>query len=89
MFRRTLPSAAPALRKRGMPPGTITRQPELMDVAYHLNFGAYTSMTLQYSPPTDAPEAEDLVGVARIGIGHVQGRGVWVTPRRPRWFVSS
>ncbi len=33
-----------------------------MDVAYHLNFGAYTSMTLQYSPPTDVPEAEDLVG---------------------------
>ena len=34
----------------------------LMDVAYYLIFGAYTFMTLQYSPPADAPGAEDLVG---------------------------
>ena len=34
----------------------------LMDVAYYLIFGAYTFMTLQYSPPADVPGAENLVG---------------------------
>ena len=33
----------------------------LMDVAFYLIFGAYTFMTLQYSPPIDGPGAERLV----------------------------
>ncbi len=33
----------------------------LMDVAYYLIFGAYTFMTLQYSPPANVHGAEDLV----------------------------
>lgn len=33
----------------------------LLDVAYYLIFGAYTFMTLQYSPPANVHGAEDLV----------------------------
>ena len=34
----------------------------LMDVAYYLIFGAFTFMTLQYSPASEVGGAEDLVG---------------------------
>ena len=37
----------------------------LMDVAYYLIFGAYTFMTLQYSPPADASGPGDLAGWLR------------------------
>lgn len=34
----------------------------LLDIAYYLIFGAYTFMTLQYSPPADVARAADLAG---------------------------
>ncbi len=42
-------------------PGTGQSFLALMDVAFYLIFGAYTFMTLQYSPPIDDPGAQRLV----------------------------
>ena len=45
----------------------------LMDIAYYLIFGAYTIMTLMYSPPTDVTGAEFLVNQVEFEIFRVAG----------------
>lgn len=45
----------------------------LMDFAYYLIFGAYTFMTLQYSPPANVYRSDELVTWLRFGTQRVAG----------------
>ena len=56
----------------------------LLDVAYYLIFGAYTFMTLQYSPPANVPAVEDLVGWLGWQAQRVAGLLMLMGQQQPR-----